>query len=735
MRRKQLDFSYQERTANLIEEHYSSWELTYRDEREGFHRFLNRVVCISDELEKEVKYIENMFFPEQMDLSEEWVLYRTEPATSADNVYISGQVISDVLTLADSTDELISYYMDVLIHRNTVSGIVPTVESLTAVNASQTFVLGSGYVWTLDLVNGIATSSGQVDVIDEVEHEVIFDSISRAYRITEEYLPESVEVVDNVGSGIPFSLTSTTDLTGAWNPEFDVNNDGIIDEYEKTIVEQLYGRSMEDLTPEEWVHADWADVNKDGKITEVDYRAVMSSYPSASSDTYGIIKVPITVIGQFIVKYIPDNRQVKSIHTLKDGYVEVLSQTELYKYTDKITYDDNTGIYYGIINETDGKEIRAFTYDSELDNIKGDILLLPNFWNSDCYIEDLDVASGHLFLLVTDNISYKLLYGDIWKEYTEAIDLSCLIELPSEFRPNHIAATEDGYIILCEGDRIEVFKPIRDRYAEIDGVTYTNRKRTYQREDGTDYTTVPHYVFNNFDSFAYSFGIERPWGSDNMTMRKLIMDFYKHQQGHDKIGVNYGIMRELGYENDTIAVSGLAYTLPAELSTSGYVYVNDILMDINDYDGTNWVLSGSIGSILVREGTQIVPDASIVSAYDILSIDGYYFDGNGDVINVIQDVEIHSGTSGMPITVATMADLPYLSSIGIYVSGEPTSGLIETIETAEDESPYIYRNAKPDVSLVDIYRLSEAPLAPTSYEPNVLISGIIDNYNDTEIEL
>lgn len=735
MRRRIPDFSYQERTREIIDSNYSPWELTRRDEREGFHRMVNKAVCLNDELFKEFTYVENMFFPEQMDLSEEWVIYRTEPAAIATDIYLSGEPVSEALTLANSIDELIGYYMDVLINRNTVSGVTGTIESMVATNATQAYVLSSGYVWSLDMVQGISTGSHIVDMVGEVEDWAEFDSKGRSYRITENFMSDSVSVTTASGIAIPFTLINSDNLTGIWNPDFDTNKDGLIDEHEKTAISQLYGKSMQDFTPDEWTLADWADVNKDGKISEIDYRSVMSAYPSASPDTKGVIRVPASHTGRFKVRYIPDNRKIKALHTLKDGYIEIYTETELYDYAEHITYDDNTGIYYGTIRGSDSKELRAFTYDKELDKITGDVLIHAEFWNSLCSIKDMDIAAGHLFLLVTDGSTYKVLYGDIWNEYVDSISLEASIEMPTLFKPTFLAATEDGYIILAEGVRFEVFKPIRDRYYEMDGVTYFNRRKVLTQPGGAAYTIVPHYIFNNFDSFAYSFGIDRPWGADNLTMRKLMLDFYDHPQGHDKRGICYGIMRELGYTNETIAVSGIAYILSSELTRSGVITVNDSVMTVTDIDDDSWTLSGTIGTIEVLEGTRVIPDAYVTMAYDVLSIQGHYVDGNGDLIELTQEVSIKKGVSGFPFEISTMAEVTYLSGVGLYVSGQPTSGFVEIVNTAEDNSPFIYKNCRPDKTLVDVCRLSELPLVPTTRNPMIFTSGIIDQYGDTEITL
>jgi hypothetical protein len=68
MRRRSIDFSYKQRTSDIVRSVYEPWQLTYRDAREGVHRLVNTVVSVSDEFDNEIKEIENLFFIDHIDI-------------------------------------------------------------------------------------------------------------------------------------------------------------------------------------------------------------------------------------------------------------------------------------------------------------------------------------------------------------------------------------------------------------------------------------------------------------------------------------------------------------------------------------------------------------------------------------------------------------------------------------------------------------------------------------------
>ena len=227
MRRVRPDLSYKERTRDIIDESFEPWQLIYKDEREGFHRIINRVVSFCQEFDKERLYVEDMFFPSKMDLSEEDMLYTLYPAARSTDVYYDGVPISGTITMVDTSDELIAGEIDVVIPRSTASGVVQ-VDSMVAETSDNVHILSGGYLCQVDLLEREILSSGYVSAVTTVSEDSIFDIHNRYYVIDQPFIKESVSVVTSGGIEVPFDVYSSDDLTGLWNPDFDIDNNGVI---------------------------------------------------------------------------------------------------------------------------------------------------------------------------------------------------------------------------------------------------------------------------------------------------------------------------------------------------------------------------------------------------------------------------------------------------------------------------------------------------------------------------
>lgn len=736
MRRKTTDFSYKERTSEIIKEQFHPWQLSYKDAREGFHRFINRVVSLIQELDTEGTTIENMFFPEQMNLSEEWVVYHPYPLYPLSDIYLSGEPINQAIGQVESIDDMLAGSIDIADQVFIMSGI-PEVHSMVALDSTNIYLSNSGMLTHIDVYNNTVIASGTIDTI--VHHDELFycDIYNTMYPIREAYREGTVRVTRS-GVIIPFEIHEKQDLTGIWNEDFDIDNNGIIGSYEQATLESAYGISSDTIPPSEWSMYEWMDVNGDGIISESDYTAVMSAIPSAAPDVFAIIEVPYGNADTYTVTY--EKKLPQSLHIYRHGqYYAILDDEHpLSLYASKVTYDSHTDSYYGI--NYDETELRAYRYDSINNEIVDDVLIYIPLWSHNCRLNALDTIHGILYLVVSDGTISKIFYGDIWGETVEAITQEATIPALLNSLPQAFSALPDGYFILYTENKLIVLKGSRDKVIEIDGVPYFNRRHTVTHKNGTPLKTVPHRIFNNWDSFAYSFGIERPLGCDNLCMKRLIMDFWKHMQGNTAIGMNYGIVRELGYDNYTVIPSGLFYDIPSPLTCSGEpplaswdIIINGHEMTVFESyqeEKTHILLSGSIGTIRVENGTRLFPDEMVSSTYGTLAITGYYKDGNNDPIRLTANVSIRQGTSNPVITAQTYGDYEFLNERGYIISGEPSEQMITLLHETEINDPFIYANAHTDITPMDSRRISQKPLIPTVYDP--CLSGLVVRMSDVE---
>ena len=735
MRRTKVDLSYKNRTRDIVKDRFQPWQLTSKDAREGIHRFVNRSVSLMRELDTEAEYIENMFFPERMDLSEEWVLYRPYPACVMNDVYLSGEPIADILPVAESLDSMLAGNVDLLTPEFILSG-VPEAESILSIDLEHTYILVSGVVTEVNLQEQQIVTSGEVDLVMQSDVTLFVDIDHRMHAIREAYRDGTVSLTLS-GIPIPFTFIGTDQLTGAWNEEFDGDSNGIIGSFERARIENSIGLTQQDMSPDRWAEHDWMDANKDGTISESDYNAVMNSYPSAAPDVAAVVDVLPGRYGEMILSY--ERKLPKAKYLYRNSLSKVLLDDfhPLYRFASKVAYDNHTDTYFGINH--DGTEVRAYRYDPINNEIVSDLLLYVPMWSHECKLVGIDCVHGTLFVGVTDGVTTKVFYGDAWGETVEEISSEAQVPTMSGEVPSAFTAMPDGYFAFLTGNVVRVFKGARDRVIEIDGVTYYNRRHSVTLADGTPLKTIPHYIFNNWDSFSFSLGFDRPWGCDNLCMKKKIMDFWQHQQGHDKLGMNYGMLRELGLDNADLVPSGMMYYLPSELTTSGEPPLWDILvnrthmvvLDLSGETGEYLILSGDTGTIRVEDRRRIIPDEVITMSSDIVEIEGYFLDGNGDPVRLVYKTPIMRGGSDPTIKVRTYGDPVFLEDVGYTISGEPQSELISFVKRAEEENPFVYGNALTDVTPMDSNRVAEEPILETLYSPN--LSGLLEGLTEVEI--
>ena len=716
MRRKNIDLSYKERTKDIVESYFDRWQLITKDEREGMHRYINNIVSISQEFSKEATYIESMFFPNLMDLTEEYILYTTKENIEIGELYYSGDLVTNTLRNANSIDDLIAGTYDDFIHITDYSGL-PSIIGISAKSIEEVYIYNSGIVYNVDIANNNITNYNTINYKDITNDFIYVDTNNYLFPITEAFIESSIVVSNESGDLFSFDVYDSSNLSGNWVDKYDYDNNGIIWRPEKVLLDSSKGVSAGDMLPEDWLNIAWMDSDNDGIIGSNDYNKVINAYPSTSPDIFGFIEMDRTNPGKYNMAYEKNIDKPVTILPGNSNYTIITNtNTVLSDNGNHLTYDPELEVYYSI--HTDNKLLKAFTYNDILNTITGTSYIAINYWNSSCYICGLDIHAGYIFVLVTDGIDYRIYYGDTHNIYIEELIDYAVISF-TDFSPTILRVANDDYFILSDETIIKVFKPIRDKFLNINNKIVSNKVKDIKLEDDTDCTIIPSYVFNSFDSFAYSLGMDRPYGHDNYDFRERINDFYMHPHDNSLIGLNYGIIRELGFDNTQILTDDILYQMYNEMIPSGDITVNNNNMLISNITDDGFTISGEIGSINIYSNKTFTPDSEISSNYSVLEVDGWFLDNDDYPINIIETLEITKTSGEIQVEVSSLSDVDYLGDIGYYVSGEPTTEFRNMIETYENDSPFIYGNMLVNTMDPSRVRISETPITPTIYSPDI----------------
>lgn len=709
MRRPRPSYAYRQRTQDIVQGSLDPWQLQSRDPREWSHRMLNRIVSVADALDEEITYLERMFMPDSMDLTEEFVVYRAEPSCALAELYISGEPASSLLPTAASIDEFIAGLPNLLVPLD-YSGEYPegTISAVPHGQHAFTVLSESGEIGTY--LDGEYTATDVSPAAAVVTLTLDLDRTRPVYTITEEVEYGSITLTTPSGELVPCQILYAEDATGIWEQSLDADGDGVIWLRELALLNEAYGKSVADYGIDEWPMVSWADIDEDGYIGPIDYRRASSAYPSLVPGVYAAIDIGDSVAGRFLLNYTPKTEH-RSVLT-RNPDLPVLMDTCPLVDTD-VTYDEHTGIYYRL---SPYGILRACTYNHQRESIEGDVLIYTPFWSPSGEYLSLDCRDGYLFTLVRNEDAYRVYYADIWQEQVEHLSGCMEVEGSGEF--TYLRLSDDGLVVLGDLEHYRYYRPVRDLCCEVNGVAYVNRRRTLSDADGNVRTLVPHYLFNSFDSYLYTYGIERPPGADNLRMREIIYDLYANGQGNDAIGMCSGISRELGVVPGPIVPSGAYLLLPAPVGSLASMTVNGEIPVL--VSGDPWLVSGSFGAFYL-DAQVVIPTEEVLGT--TITLAGSFLDGNGDAVESSYTVSFPAGTYQRQIAVRTHADGDFLSGESYLLSGEPSDEFVALVDGIEADNPSTYANAIVNVTSFDVYRVSEQPVLATRYDPAIVPSG------------
>lgn len=717
MRRSNIDLSYKQRSREIIERYYKPWQLPYQTPLDPIHRIANTMVSVSQEFKSELDYIESMFFPDRFDFNEEWIVYHTPDVVDLETLYItdhpvySGDVplLSGQIREAISIDDFIAGQYDYYYSYNSTEINESIIDIETDEN--NICILSNNSIHYYDINNLDYINSETIYQIPVSILNAYIDKDHLIYPITIPSYKEGIQVTDSYGNRIKVKYLNIKDQKLSYRNDFDRDGDGVIGDHEISFVSSLIGMGQSDFTPEEWENIKWADVNKDGYIDQTDYKYI-SQYKYVMREDYDAILIfPKTSKGKYKVEIIHAVDPVIGLLN-NDGIYRLKESGDLAGYS-KVAIDSISNIGYGI----SGNQLWALklTKDSSSVVNRTNLHIVSN--NEKIQLIDVAVYNGYVYLLArTDNSQIRLYNGDIRKEYIEIIDYYGIIDI--DIIPDGISVSPTGQFILWGEGSIYRLKAGRDKYIIIDDILFMNRKYSINSNE-ISIPLLPRYLFNSFDAFAYSFGMTRPPGSDNYTMYKMIYDFYKHPHDNSTVGINYGLKRELGFDNIDLSLNDYRYKIPAPINTDEPLFINDSSIILSETDD-GFTFSGDVGSGYIIDNNILIPGIDIHLQNRELILSGTFIDGDGYDVNLKYEIKLKAPYYYPDINIHSLQDQKYQEVEYFPYTPDEFKSYVEQLEK---EDPSLYRNAILDTMPVSSSRLSPKPVIPLTYGPEIIISG------------
>jgi len=711
LRRENIDLSYKDRTSNIITNTYKEWQLPFNNSRELTHVLTNRLVSITEDLYSEIEYVENMFFPDAMDINEEWLVYEVNNTNTEMDLLLSGDPLASHIVKVTTMDDFIAGpydHFDIISSGdmnfnikhacNIDAGLSFLTENkINIYNPNSNIIITSDLYTTLSGETTISVNKGIMDFAFPNEME-------------------NITITDINNNVISYKYINQTSCNGEYVELYDTDNNGIMNQYELMQLETYRLKTSSEYSPEEWDTLKWMDIDQDGVIGQSDYTFLTSLIPSMRGDIKSAISISGISSGQFQVSYevkVPRSALVISNH----GQYKVFYNTdEIALLYSKIVYDDSTQILYGI-NKKD-KLVYANLMGDDF-NIISTSRIFINTGLEKHTIVDLALHNGYLFVLTSYSSQYFIYFEDTRKEFLEYVDRKANVMLDSGITLTGMIVDKTGYFYFHNDTVLFKVKAHRNKFIEMNDTIYMNIDYPITNLSGDSVTLLPWNIFNSFDSFAFSFGIDRPAGCNNIKMKELIYDFWKYRQGNDPIGINYGIKRELGITNVPNSYETIRYILPAPIDTSGDIRINNINMVKTM--GQNIVnLSGTPGSFILSGLTDLIPDNNYYLQYKDIKLEADFIAENNEIQNLTYNIVLSDLYTSPEIQVFSLGDPEYIKSdLCLYKNQE----LKSKIREKEQSDPFIYKNIITDIYPINGARISGIPINPTIYGPDIEIAG------------
>lgn len=384
------------------------------------------------------------------------------------------------------------------------------------------------------------------------------------------------------GENAPIRYIPDNKTKDLYQTAFDINEDGIIDEYDVRILETYVGKSVLNTNPIEWDEKySELDINEDGQINEIEVNAIRSMIGSIDPRRTGDSAFYIDEIGLYDITYSTtvDNKPTTVYDTLfSDGHVEPFKngKRDVFEhphYDDDLfirfehPFEDNvelcltkneSAIVYYIYGES-GQLIDTYRVNIQLPYV---------------YVTFIGatINKNDLYILAKLDANYKIIRVELDTDRTDenitilnlyagkAYDKTIYREPIQLQSPSDIFII-DGFIFILDNRSLLRLDAVTDiLYQDLPAKTiYTRQKYSNLLLNNTSHCPQTYFfTWNKFDEHGFIRGLPRGFGEENNKYKQRLLDVYQNFPTAGKQGIINGISRELGLEryelNDYLAI-------------------------------------------------------------------------------------------------------------------------------------------------------------------------------------
>lgn len=759
MRRSKYRIRASRITDNVVPPNFKEWTAIYR-ERKALARtgIINpTAVAIEDAIESELGIIEQNMFPQTANINEPYLLYTHSDNYTVDNineVYLSGIPISELHKIvyteddmfADDFEELQLYKtINIDINEVGVSGEVgwlgfgdvqDDVLNVCILRSGDCISGNLGHEVIADLQVDVSVKHPQYDDYEPsyiIENYIPTEERSIPYMLnggnylqTELFIKDVILItIDGIGEikDTEYELISLENYTDQYSYTCDFNNNYIVDDDDRREMIANIGVTIDLVEPEVWnsTYRKY-DFNKDGII---DYKDV----------------------GYFDIFYKSVRERVGTIIRLPETHGRVGIQANYYTdFYQKYTYIEDIGSITPILLRNPIDEVAPIFPSDTIDvafDLKNGYYITSSEANRCFYIvlsendiikEKVKVPIGDFYDYVPRGIKWKddfifvLLHKDSTNNKVVVFDMQAefiekfidVYDIEDELiNPTCLTVTSEDQIIICDGNNVYIFKPVRRKILLRGNKVYAFEDFGSGLQFMSDNSLIPesglvmepYSLWNTFDEYAMvPYGLERIPGEDNVELLMRMNDVIDNLPGTTKQGLINAIQRDLGYPTYTAQ-----YTKIYLPRTPDPTKVLDFQLFIDDleYFYEDVIISG-LYYTFYNDGEEIITiddkELTILGPglYNHNFVFTYYNDDEPPLdrytVSTNLDPFIEKDIYQYPyIELFALYEEDYLynEDNGFFLSGMPTSKLINIVNHLDHIDISLWKNAIVEESFFD----------------------------------
>ena len=715
MRRIRPDLTYKRETADIMSSVYEPWQRGAKDQREGVHRLVNRIVSFGDEAVSELEYVSAKFMPQSADITESHTVFDIA-GYEPDTLRIGTSALTDIYAETSSIDRVLDGIYDSFTTYATYK--TPAVfTDLCGHDGETVYGLADSTVYAYTLADG-RYRIDDTDTASLVSFTFYADSSFRTVVIPEDADLSTLRIYDADRRTLNIELLSHESARGTYMPLFDRDRDGVIWYDDRDALEAIRNIKQSAMTPEQWAQICDLDYNDNRCVDDADLIPFDVAFASLSDSIYAAARVISPVNGAVTVSYSVKGSTIVAIDDADDGYTPRISLDPINGYGHAVWYDADIDAYLCLQNDQFLHIVKRGNFDS----VANDHLVYLPLWNTNTRAIDLMVWNGYVWILATDGTTHKLFCGDILREQIFTTEYVYDLTLPET--PQACTFVSNGRILIAAGMNLVELQPKRYVYYYNGSHLYLSNRETITDASGAAVPVSAVKVFNSFDSFGYNLGLSRRWESSNETFRDIILNAFAYPNSHSRIGMRNCMLREFGLDAHYREALQLC-RLPGPIDASHHVYINGSQALVTSEGSTVTITAGGMTYIATHtSGTAVSPLSYIecISPHpDTASIvlDASFFDGDG-ISRSLTGIKLvfppfHDDHR---VTVTSFTDQAELRNAGYVDSvGVPTAALYTRMLEEDIAHPALFANAIVNEWPLDFIRVPSCPIVPTGYNP------------------